>query len=233
MNKTKIEWTDYTWNPIKGICPVGCWYCYARKFYQRFYLNKQRKGKFNRNELAWALEAIDPIPKKSSKIFVCSTIELFHSLIPAGWRDAVFSEIERLPQHVFQVLTKFPQNIDRPMPDNVWLGVSIGDNYGKSMLRTQSFIKYIEKNEGFYFLSIEPLIRGYIDHIPIEKFFPYFGWIIVGKLTGYGKRYNPPLKSIERIVKECEELCIPIFLKDNLKEIWGEPLIQEFPDDRD
>ena len=36
MNKSKIEWTDYSWNPIKGLCPVGCWYCYAKKMYKRF-----------------------------------------------------------------------------------------------------------------------------------------------------------------------------------------------------
>ena len=36
MNKTKIEWCDYTLNPVKGLCPVGCSYCYARRLYRRF-----------------------------------------------------------------------------------------------------------------------------------------------------------------------------------------------------
>ena len=45
MQKTKIEWTDYTWNPIKGLCPVDCKlpdgrsYCYAKRIYQRFKWN--------------------------------------------------------------------------------------------------------------------------------------------------------------------------------------------------
>ena len=36
MQRTKIEWCDVTYNPVKGLCPMGCSYCYARKFYKRF-----------------------------------------------------------------------------------------------------------------------------------------------------------------------------------------------------
>ncbi|HEY0087397.1 MAG TPA: DUF5131 family protein, partial [Candidatus Lokiarchaeia archaeon] len=35
MNRTKIEWTDYSWNPITG-CLHNCWYCYAKKLFTRF-----------------------------------------------------------------------------------------------------------------------------------------------------------------------------------------------------
>ncbi len=63
--------------------------------------------------------------KKPSKIFLCSTHELFGDWIPKDWRDEIFETIEACPQHIFQILTKMPENIDRPMPDNVWLGVSV------------------------------------------------------------------------------------------------------------
>lgn len=77
MQKTKIEWVKnpdgiqgYSWNPIQGLCPVGCWYCYAKRIYQRFKLNPTLSH-------IW----IKP-PKKPSGVFVCSTIELFHPDIP-------------------------------------------------------------------------------------------------------------------------------------------------------
>jgi protein gp37 len=49
MNKTKIEWCDYTWNPVKGLCPVGCEYCYTHKIYKRFKWNP--KIRFDEKEL--------------------------------------------------------------------------------------------------------------------------------------------------------------------------------------
>ena len=217
-----ISWTDYTWNPIKGLCPVGCWYCYARAMYKRFKLDEDLR--------LHLVERLAPrFIKKPAKIFVCSTIEIFHPRISAKWRDMIFSIINQCPQHTFQILTKMPENIDRHMPDNVWLGVSAGDDLKKSAERMRNFSKYIMQNEGFYFLSLEPLIYGDISYCSFENVFPLFGWIIVGRLTGHGKRYDPPRKYIEGIVDNCQELQIPIFLKNNLKEIWGEKLIQKWP----
>ena len=49
INKTKIEWCDYTINPIKGICKNNCWYCYAIRMYKRFGWNP--KIRFKEDEL--------------------------------------------------------------------------------------------------------------------------------------------------------------------------------------
>ncbi len=35
MNKTSIDWCDFTWNPVTG-CRRGCPYCYARAMARRF-----------------------------------------------------------------------------------------------------------------------------------------------------------------------------------------------------
>lgn len=35
MNRTKIEWADYSWNPVTG-CLNDCWYCYGKKIATRF-----------------------------------------------------------------------------------------------------------------------------------------------------------------------------------------------------
>ncbi|UCD07831.1 MAG: DUF5131 family protein [Candidatus Aenigmatarchaeota archaeon] len=216
MSKTKIEWVKnpdgsqgHSWNPIQGLCPVGCWYCYARRIYQRFHLNPMLNH-------IW----IKP-PVKPCGVFVCSTMELFHPDIPKEWRDLVFKDIEERPNHRFYILTKLPQNIDRPMPDNVWLGVSITGNdkqwyKGFDLYLTQAKTKFI---------SFEPLLK------PIEIIDELFNfdWIIVGRLTGHGKKYQPERAWIQEIVDECKAHNIPVFLKDNLKEIWGNPLIQEMP----
>ena len=221
MNKTKIEWTDYTWNPIKGICPVGCWYCYARAMYKRFKWDE--KVRIDEDEIYG-----DIFPKKPSKIFVCSTFELFHPSVHELIRDAIFARIGFNSQHAFQILTKLPQNIDREMPDNVWLGTSItgenGDDWKSGVLeKIEAKVKFV---------SYEPMLDfpgyGFLRY-GMMPFRGKLDWVILGRLTGYGHKYDPERYWIEAVVENAKEWDIPIFLKDNLKDIWGEPLIQEFP----
>lgn len=235
MNKTKIEWVrnpdgsqGYTWNPIKGICPVGCWYCYARRMYQRF--NWEKKPYFFYPEVMRPHDI-----KKPKKIFVCSTFELFHPItntllfpLTEGsditYRDMIFKAIKENPQHTFQILTKFPQNIDRPMPDNVWLGATItGED---SIVDTKRIFALELIKAKLKFISYEPLLDEEVIHrIPFAK------WIIVGRLTGFGKKHDPRRGAINFLVESQRRCGSAIFLKDNLKEIWGDNLIQEFPND--
>ena len=155
---------------------------------------------------------------KPSKIFVCSTFEIFSPAV-SHLKDLIFQAIEACPQHTFQILTKFPQNIDRPMPDNVWLGVTItGDNIRSDFNKARDLEEAQAKTK---FISCEPLfgqpVLGLVD------------WIIIGKLTQHGHKYDPERMWIENIIRFAQGENIPIFLKDNLKEIWGKKLIQEFP----
>jgi len=219
MNKTKIEWADYTWNPIKGLCPVGCWYCYARKMHTRFGLGKKYflEGENERlldDRELWAPRKI----KKPSRIFVCSTYEIFHPAADFA-RDEIFKEIKACHWHTFIILTKYPQNIDRSMPENVWLGVTISgleDSWrGVRLFNAKAKIKFV---------SYEPLLS-----FPLSMPPGGMNWIIIGKLTGHGKKYDPPKRWVENLVDTARALDYPIFLKNNLKEIWGEPLIQELP----
>lgn len=227
MNKSKIEWTDYTWNPIKGLCPVNCKlpdgrsYCYARRMYQRF--KKPGYITFHPKELEKPCSL-----RAKSKIFVCSTVELFHPAISEKWRNMIFRVIEDLPQHTFQILTKFPQNIDRPMPDNVWLGTSVtkADDDG---WRRLYYLAVAEAK--IKFVSFEPLL-GKLNTSLLANVTEDFDWFIVGRLTGHGKKYDPDISWIKDIVTACADSGVKIFLKNNLKSIWGENLIQEFPDER-
>ena len=210
MNKTKIEWTDYSWNPIKGICPVGCWYCYASKIYKRFnILNhyvlhdpfNERNYDIKEDELLFEPEILDEneipllpkFPKKPSKIFVCSTIELFHPKIKEEWRTWIFSEIKKHPEHTFQILTKFPQNINRPMPNNVWLGVTVTKD--EDIWRRN---RLVTTNARIKFISFEPLLEKLDFGLYNE-----IDWIIIGRLTQHGNKYNPKINWINRIVRAC------------------------------
>jgi len=220
MQKTKIEWTDYTWNPIKGICPVGCWYCYARRMYQRFKWNP--KIEIDPNKLVSPYRLSKP-----SKIFLCSTIELFHPDIHPSWREVIFNVIKECPPHTFQILTKFPQNIDQEMPDNVWLGITLT---GERREWEAFYLGHLAAAQArLKFISIEPLLSS-MAWIKDLFYLKHFNWIIIGRLTQHGHKYDPKKEWIEQIVKKAKSDKVPIFLKDNLKEIWAEPLIQEFPD---
>jgi len=221
MQKTKIEWTDYVWNPIKGLCPNGCFYCYARKIYERFGWNTEIRFELH------DFKAIDRLHRKNipdgSKVFVCSTFELFHPEVPKSWRRDIFNTIKINPKIIFQVLTKFPQNIDRKMPDNVWLGVTVDQNKAFKFDKIHPFWNNKAKIK---FVSFEPLL----ERIPFTWLTKYgFDWIILGRLTGFGKKHDPKREWIKELVDRAKQINKPIFLKDNLQEIWGGPLIQEFP----
>lgn len=125
-DRTPIEWADATWNPITGCSRVseGCRNCYAEVMAARFSKPGQwgeglaqivRKpdgsadhrwtGKVRLND-----RALDqPLRwRKSRRIFVCSTSDLFHEGVPDDWIDRVFAVMALNPRHQFQVLTKRP-----------------------------------------------------------------------------------------------------------------------------
>ena len=105
------------------------------------------------------------------------------------------------------------------MPDNVWLGCTVTGEEG-SWERTAGLHKIKAKLK---FISYEPMLEQRIfDWDEID-------WLILGKLTGHGKKYDPPRDWIETRVRIMNNAGIPIFLKNNLKSIWGENLIQEMP----
>jgi protein gp37 len=218
MNKTKIEWTDYSWNPIVG-CKHGCWYCYARKLTQRFkkIFPNGFEPTFHPERLTepWEL-------KKPSKIFVCSIADLFAPWTPVEWRHAVLQSIFDCPiKHTFQLLTKNPENIPRYLGwrDNVWLGTTVtGENNDAKNINE---IKKVQAKVRF--VSFEPLL-GYID-LRHEYCLDGIQWVIVGKLTG-SKKVKLDWDWFVEIYEECKVHKIPLFMKNNL----GCPLpIQEFP----
>ncbi len=209
LNRTKIEWTTYSWNPVTG-CAHGCWYCYAKKLFTRFH--KSFEPAFYPERLGEPEKT-----KKPSKIFVCSVSDLFAVWTKDEWRKAVLEDIEKCPiKHVFQLLTKNPERIDKnyKFPDNVWVGTTVT---GIGDLQNIEEIKKVKAKVKF--VSFEPLLGE------IKANLQGIDWVIIGKLTG-SRKVKLNLDWVDCIISLATNWSVPVFLKNNLG--WSEK-IQEFP----
>jgi len=207
MNRTGIEWTQFTWNPVTG-CLRDCWYCYVKRI-PRY----DNKPKFHPDRLQAPI-----LRKKPARILVCSTGDIFGSWVQNEWIAKTLETIRQCPQHTFQLLTKYPDqysNID--FPANCILGITV----------TKGDVRLFEtKNNNHRFVSLEPLLG------PVT-FRDTPDWIIVGAYSGKNsqdyKRFRPKKEWILDIVEYAKENNIPIFLKDSLKPVWHKKLYRELP----
>ena len=222
MNRSSIEWTDYTWNPVTG-CNHGCTYCYARRL-----ANGRLKGRFgydNGFEPTFHMNRLGEPErvKKPSKIFTCSMGDLFGEWVPSRWISSVLIFIRKSPQHQFQILTKNPSRLARwsGFPNNVWLGTSV-DGLGDSMKRIR-VLRELPSKGNIKFVSFEPLLADVVSQPGFDL--DGIDWIIVGAMTGPGAK---PIDrgAMRNIGHEAVRKDIPIFIKDNVG--LTSPL-QEFP----
>ena len=210
--KSKIEWCDYTINPVKGLCPMACSYCYARRLYKRFKWNPEI-----RFDDRWIPDLANI--KKPSRIFVGSTMELFGNWVSYWWLKTVFDYCVLYPQHTFIFLTKQPQNLIKwsPFPDNCWVGVSATNR--RSLLKSLLWLRDIEAT--IKFLSCEPLLDQLSDDyfhngVPVEG----INWVIIGAQTPYSKKTAPRIEWVKEIVDAADKANIPVFLKNNLNPLF-------------
>ncbi len=211
MNKTKIEWCDYTINPIKGMCKNDCWYCYAKRMYERFGWDKKIRVDDK------CLKDLDEI-KKPSKIFVGSMHDLFGDWIEDKFISGLIFYLSHYPQHIFIFLTKYPKRYSEfTFPSNCWLGTTItGEEKPIEQYRKTQALHEIKKN--LKFVSCEPLL----GRVQIQE---WVDWVIVGGLTPKAKH---DVDWVNEIIIDCKKYDeIPIFLKDNLK--WHKE-IKEYPE---
>jgi len=211
--KSKIQWTDSTWNPSTGCKKVsaGCTNCYA----ERVALRLQKMG-VNRYRNGFDLtlhEDVVSLPltwKKPRKIFVNSMSDLFHEDIPFEFIDKVWDVMEKANWHIYQILTKRPErmsqySLKKSLLSNVWLGTSIEDS------RVTNRIKLLQtSNAKVRFISFEPLI-GDVGEVDLSG----IHWVIVGGESGKNHR---PIKEewVLNILKQCEEQKVKFFFKQ-----WG------------
>lgn len=113
--RTKIEWTEATWNPVTGCTPIspGCVHCYARRMAKRLAGRCGYPAAPNEFSVTLHPDKLgEPLQwKKPRRVFVCSMSDLFHEDVPFEFIDRVFAVAAVSPQHTFQILTKRPHRM--------------------------------------------------------------------------------------------------------------------------
>lgn len=184
--KTKIEWTEVSWNPVTGCTKIsdGCKNCYAATLTKRLVAMHNPRYK-NGFEVTVHEDLIDlPVKWKTPKtIFVNSMSDIFHEKVSDEIILKIFNTMNNCPQHTFQVLTKRPERLIElnkkiKWTSNIWMGVTIENNkylHRADILRdTDAKIKFV---------SAEPLL-GEISEINLQG----IDWIIVGGESGHHAR---------------------------------------------
>jgi protein gp37 len=253
MNKTSIEWCTRTWNPVTG-CLHGCDYCFAHDIACRFagggydkdgnalaacrgsihvldnpVYKRTKAGKLIKAAYPFGFEPTfhryrlgEPAAvKRPQNIFVVDMGDLFGNWVPEEWIREVSAACMSAPQHQYLFLTKNPKRWNGLLfdnPENMWFGQSI------PTLDVPSYVWAVPR----HFLSIEPLMEA-----PKAGANALFGtsWVIVGAMTGpKAVAHQPRRKWVQAIVDQCRAAGVPVFLKNNLQAIWGQELIQEYPE---
>ena len=212
MQRSSIEWTEATWNPVTGCKEIspGCAHCYAKTFAERFrgvpghpYENGfdlQLRPERLSQPLRW---------KKPRTIFVNSMSDLFHEDVPDDYVREVFEVMRIADHHRFQVLTKRSERLAElapslPWPSNVWMGVSV---------ENQRFVSRIDDLRqvpaAVRFLSCEPLL-GELN-LDLEG----IDWVIAGGESGPRAR---PMRNewAMSVLEQCINTGTPFFFKQ-----WG------------
>ena len=217
-SNSHIEWTDATWNPVRGCTKIspGCKHCYAETFAERF-----RGVQGHPYEQGFDLRLVpsklgEPLRWRTPKmIFVNSMSDLFHDGVPDDYIAAVAKVMVAARWHTYQVLTKRSQRLRELLGSklsfaaaerHIWWGVSVEDKkYGlprvNDLQRSRAAVR---------FLSVEPLLEdiGRIDLRGID-------WLIAGGESGAGAR---PMKKewVLALRDQCKQAGVRFFFKQ-----WG------------
>jgi protein gp37 len=215
---SKIEWTDATWNPVRGCTKIspGCAHCYAETFSERF-----RGVPGHPYERGFDLRLVpekllEPLRWRAPRtVFVNSMSDLFHKDVPDAYVQSVVEVMSAANWHTYQVLTKRSVRLEEMLAgslswardlEHMWWGVSVEDRkYGlhriEHLQRAPAKVK---------FLSIEPLLEdlGTLDLSGIS-------WVIVGGESGRGAR---PMDEawVLSIRDQCRRAGVDFFFKQ-----WG------------
>ncbi len=223
-DKSAIEWTDATWNPVTGCQKVspGCDNCYAERITIRFNRGPFEDVRFHEDRLDQPYRW-----KRPRMIFVNSMSDTFNSNVTDFQIEQIFDAMIAAPQHTYQVLTKRPNRARRwwdwfcdglniEWPANIWLGTSI---------ESAKYVPRLERIEGLApvtFVSAEPLLDDltfpllhYLDERRRIGKPSTLNWLIVGGESGPSARPMNPLWA-GRLRALCQDEGIPFFFKQ-----WG------------
>lgn len=260
MNKTKIEWTDMTWNPVTG-CLHRCPYCYANRQAERFsgydplyntnfdfesgcYIIK--KPMYKRDATGIVRKAPFPFEfaptfhtykleeplrrKKPTTIFVCSMADLFGEWVPNEWIQEVFKACAKAPWHTYIFLTKNPARYMDLILEGI-LKPEPNFWFGSTVTVPEDPFFYCDGMNTF--VSIEPIMAQFPDDE--NNMIRNIKWVIIGAETGNRSgKVIPEREWITGLVKQCHEAKTPVFLKDSVQKIMGPDYdlrpLQQFPE---
>lgn len=245
-DRSSIEWTDATWNPITGCTKVspGCDHCYAETIAHRFAGTPSYPAGF---ELTLRPERLDqPLRwRRPRKVFVNSMSDLFHHDVPDAYIGAVFDVMARAEHHTFQLLTKrhgrmrslltrwAQEGVDTDISEGRPLSTPVGSTspwtpppnvwIGVSV-ETQQWadlrIPALRATPAAVrFLSCEPLLG------PVHPDLRGIDWVIAGGESGSGAR---PMHAewVHSLEAQCRAAGVPFFMKQAgtvLAREWGLP----------
>jgi protein gp37 len=224
-DRSPIEWTDATWNPVTGCTEVspGCDHCYARTFAERWRGVPGHHFEQGFDLKLWPDRLDYPLAwKKPRRIFVNSMSDLFHKDIPDDFILRVFEVMAKAKWHTFQVLTKRPSRMARlsskiserihsiepvneSWPANIWVGTSI-----ETMRYDWRVAELRNVPARVHFISAEPLL-GSLEDLDIS----HLEWVIVGGESGPGFR-KCETEWVRELRDKCQAHDIAFFFKQ-----WG------------
>jgi len=221
-DRSRIEWTEATWNPVTGCSKVspGCAHCYAEALSLRFgrSLKPWTPANASENVVIHPNRLEQPLRwRRPRMIFVNSMSDLFHELVPVSFVQRVFDVMAASHWHTFQILTKRPGRAVEiadmlPWPTNVWLGVSIESSrftWRADLLR--------EIRTEVRFISAEPLLGSLFEFgsqkqpLNLES----IDWLIAGGESG--PHYRPVnVEWVRELRQACATNHVAFFFKQ-----WG------------
>ena len=219
-DKSAIEWTDATWNPIRvgphqwyceKISP-GCDNCYASMFNRRWGAPEYPSVGPNERPAIYLDEKIRTQPyewRKPRMIFVCSMTDLFGEWVPDEWILKVMDVMVLAPRHTFQVLTKRPGRMQAllggvVLPPHIWVGATIEED--RFSWRADHLRKMAAQVR---WISAEPLLSGLpsLDLTDID-------WLVAGGESG--PRHRPlDLMWVRDLRDRCEDAGTAFFFKQH------------------
>jgi protein gp37 len=214
-NASTIEWTDATWNPIRGCTKIspGCKYCYACAFAERFrgVPGHPFEQGFDLRLVPEKLE--EPLRwRKARRIFVNSMSDLFHEGVADAYIQRVVDVMMAAPQHTYQILTKRAARMRELLNSklafaaqqpHIWWGVSVEDRkYGLPRIAELQSIDVSVR-----FLSIEPLLED-VGDVNLSG----ISWAIVGGESGHHARPFH-LDWARSVLRQCRAQKVPCFIK--------------------
>ena len=231
-DKSMIEWTEATWNPVTGCTKVsqGCKNCYAERVFPRAYgvhVKDATPRKFT--EVRCHPDRLDqPLRwRRARRIFVNSMSDLFHEDVPDQFIRDVFERMCRASHHHFQVLTKRPERMRQcragvAVLPNVWLGVSVEDQKTlmerlPHLMATPAAVRFVSYEPALGPVNFAPWLK------PVSCVSPdphgrdqRIDWIIAGGESGPRARPSHP-DWFRAVRDQCQAAGVPFFFKQ-----WGE-----------